>query len=86
MIQYYTFSLNGQNETSWKQVRLHLATSPWEKSCYFAKIQFGPAYPVTDTQACDRAAADFVKNFLPDVLQALPVNATIQKLNSGRTW
>jgi hypothetical protein len=46
--EYYTFILNGTNETSWERVRLHMATTPWEKHCYFAKIQFMPMMPTAE--------------------------------------
>jgi hypothetical protein len=93
IVEYYTFILNGQNETSWERVRWHMATTPWEKHCYFAKIQFTPlavrggkleASLVSDIGACDRAAQSFVNAFLPDVLRALPTSAKIDELNTGR--
>jgi hypothetical protein len=83
IVQYYTFSLNGYNEPSWKKVRWHLATSPWEKYCYFAKIQFAPIAPVTDLAATDRAAEQFVREFLPHVLKALPSSSQVELLNAG---
>lgn len=93
VVEYYTFILNGKNETSWERIRLHMATTPWEKHCYFAKIQFTPlalaggqlkASLVSDLGACDRAAQAFVNAFLPDVLRALPPSAKIDELNNGR--
>ncbi len=86
VIQYYTFLLNGANEPSWERVRLHMATTPWEKHCYFAKIQFMPKGWVRDVAACDRAAQSFVNAFLPEVLRALPTSAKIDELNhSGQS-
>jgi hypothetical protein len=91
--EYYTFILNGTGETSWERIRLHMATTPWEKHCYFAKIQFTPlearggqlkASLVSDLGACDRAAQSFVNAFLPEVLRSLPTSAKIDELNNGR--
>lgn len=84
IVQYYTFSLNGINEPSWKRVRLHMASSPWEKNVYFAKIQFGPARPVSDLTSCDQAAREFMAAFLPEVLRQLPSEETLRELN-GKT-
>ena len=84
VVQYYTFSLNGKNEPSWKAVRLHMSATPWEKYSYFAKIQFGPIRPVDSVEEADRAAQDFVSNFLPEVLKALPAASRIKSLNSGQ--
>jgi hypothetical protein len=84
VVEYYTFVLNGVDETSWERVRLHMATTPWEKHCYFAKIQFTPLGYVSDLAACDRAAQSFVNAFLPEVLRALPTRDAVQRLNSGR--
>jgi hypothetical protein len=81
VIEYYTFVLNGKYETSWEQVRWHMATTPWEKHCYFAKIQFAPLGLVSDLGACDRAAQSFVNAFLPEVLRSLPTSARIGELN-----
>lgn len=81
-VQYYTFCLNGLNEPSW--LRVHsVAKMPIHDHCYFAKIQFAPRYPVTDLAACDRAAQSFFNAFLPEVLQALPTKADVEKLNAG---
>lgn len=86
--QYYTFSLNGANEPLYEKVRWSLAATPWERYCYFSKIQFSPAFPVTgDVKAeqVDQAALEFVKGFLPEVLKALPMSAEVEASNAGRS-
>jgi hypothetical protein len=85
VVEYCTFMLNGKNESSWERVRWHMASTPWEKHCYFAKIMFAPMGLVTDVAACDREAQSFVNAFLPEVLRALPTSAKIVELNSGRS-
>ena len=85
VVEYCTFILNGKNEPSWERVRWHMASTPWEKHCYFAKIMFAPVGLVSDCGACDRAAQSFVNAFLPEVLRALPTSAKIAELNSGRS-
>jgi len=81
-VQYYIFSLNGRPEPMWETVRLELA-SPFGSYCYFAKIQFSPRQRITDVAKTDEAAADFIKNVLPGVLQALPMPRDIQALNAA---
>ena len=78
---YYTFSINGEPEDSWEQVRLTLSY-PWIRHCYFAKIQFGPESPVAATKELDVAAEDFLNYFLPIILQALPMPAEVKAIES----
>ncbi len=78
-VQYYTFSMNGRPESSWKVVRLNL-TYPWVRYCYFAKIQFAPEGEVLDLDDTDKAAEEFTRCFLPGVLEVLPMPEDIEKL------
>ncbi len=70
-VTYYTFSLNGKPENSWKKVRLELA-DPRVRRIYFAKMQFTPMGEVANIKQADKAAEDFINYFLPVVLQTLP--------------
>lgn len=79
--EYYTFSLNGQAESSWEQVRWTLSTSPQMKYCYFAKVQFGPLGEVSDLADTDEAARAFVGSFLPSVLYTLPMPEDVAALS-----
>ena len=83
-VTYYTFSLNGDPESSWEKVRFTL-TLPWIRHCYFAKIQFGPKGYLSGTVDIDTQAEDFAKNFLPLVLQALPTPTDIEALRTPQT-
>jgi len=78
-VQYYTFSLNGRPEDSWKRVRLTL-TYPWVRHCYFAKIQFAPWGEASDPEGTDIEAAEFVKEVLPNVLRGLPTSEDVDLL------
>jgi len=80
-VTYYTFSLNGRPEPSWKNVRLAL-NKPWMRYCYFAKIQFTPLAIVADISQADAAAAEFAREFLPGVLAMMPMPADIDRLES----
>jgi hypothetical protein len=81
-VEYYIFSLNGRPENSWKQVRFELSL-PWQKYCYFAKIQFSPARGVTDVRQADKKAEEFLRDCLPEVLKLLPTPADIERLKAA---
>ena len=81
-VQYYTFSFNGEPESDWRVVRLTL-TYPWVRHVYYAKIQFGPAWPIADVNKTDEAAGEFVRCFLPKLLESLPMPDYIDKLRSA---
>ena len=83
LVQYYTLSVNDEMVTNRLTVRRKL-TYPWARHCYFAKIQFAPLGPVRDIDATDRAAEEFMKQFLPDVLRTLPTAQAIDRLNSPK--
>jgi len=83
-VQYYAFSLNGRPEKSWERVRLTLSY-PWIRYSYFAKIQFAPVRNVIDQAEADRAAEEFLNNFLPSVLKTLPMPADIERLDSAKS-
>ncbi len=70
-VQYYVFSLNGRPEVDRNVVRFEL-TLPWVRYAYFAKVQFGPRGAVADVDQADRAAREFLKAAMPEVLNALP--------------
>ncbi len=82
-VQYYAFSLNGEPEANRLTVRRKLAY-PWVRYCYFAKIQFGPLSPITNSEEADAAANEFLNYLLPEVLQTLPSSKDVSKLNSAR--
>ncbi len=94
-VQYYIFSVNGSPATSRNEVRLTLG-SLFIRHAYFAKIQFAPApavqrtsrgltYSLSDPAETDPAAEDFVKHFMPYVLEMLPMPEDVAKLASGKT-
>jgi hypothetical protein len=68
---YYTFSMNGQFSDSSTWVRWELL-NPFIRFAYFAKIQFSPAAGSSQGEETDRAAEDFMRLALPEVLKALP--------------
>jgi hypothetical protein len=81
-VVYYLFSLNGQPENSWENVRATLSL-PWVRHCYFAKMQFAPLVDnVSDLEEADQAAREFLRTVLPAVLQQLPTAADVQKLST----
>jgi hypothetical protein len=85
LAQYYGFSLNGAPEKSWEYVRASL-TVPWNRYCYFAKIQFGPITGregITDFNVADAEAQDFLSHALPSILKNLPMPQDVEKLNSA---
>ena len=85
LVQYYTFSLNGVPEHSRETVRLKLM-NPFVRYSYFAKIQFGPwlraGDSVTDLSETDKAAQDFFRGALPEILKTLPTERDVQGLYS----
>ena len=81
-VQYYVYSLNGYPESSWKAVRLEMA-SVFGKYAYFAKIQFNPLNEIEDPNEAKQATEEFVKSMLPEVLKALPMPEDIKRLESG---
>lgn len=84
-VDYFVFCLNGRPETSRLAVRGTL-TLPWVPYCYFAKIQFAPRTEadISDVQEADKAAEDFVRHFLPEVLKGMPTPDDVDKLKSAR--
>jgi len=81
-VQYYVYSLNGYPESSWKNVRLKMA-SLFGKYAYFAKIQFNSMNEIKDQDEAKQATEEFVKYMLPEVLKALPMPEDIKRLESG---
>jgi hypothetical protein len=81
-VQYYVYSLNGAPESSWKQVRLKVA-SVFGKYAYFAKIQFHPLNEIDNSNEAKTAAEEFVRYMLPEVLKSLPTPEDIKRLESG---
>lgn len=84
-VDYFAFSLNGSPETDRLVVRGKL-TLPWVPYCYFAKIQFAPRTDadISDIQEADRAAEEFVRHFLPEVLKGMPTPDDVDKLKSNK--
>ena len=86
---YYTFSMNGTFGDSRLWVRWELL-NPFIRHAYFAKIQFGPA-SVSQARpdgaavaAMDRAAEDFLRHALPEILKALPSSRDVQLQGQSR--
>lgn len=80
-VQYYTLSVNDEMVTDRLTVRRKL-TYPWVRYCYFAKVQFAPLGPVPNVDEADRAAGEFMKHFLPEVLRTLTTAQDIERLNA----
>jgi hypothetical protein len=81
--EYYTFSLNGEPECSRNEVRLKLL-SPFMRYSYFAKIQLGPFHePVLDVAETDRAAEQFLRSAMPELLKVLPTPADVARLSAA---
>ncbi|MCY2932098.1 MAG: hypothetical protein NTV86_21915 [Planctomycetota bacterium] len=82
-VDYYAFCLNGKPETDRLAVRRKL-TYPWVPHCYFAKIQFAPRTntEIDSIEEADRAAGEFVRHFLPEVLKGMPTPDDVEKLKS----
>jgi hypothetical protein len=80
-VQYHTFNINGRPETDRLAVRSELA-KPWVRHCFFAKIEFGPRTPISDSEAADRAAEEFIKYMLPEAIRALPTQQDIERLDA----
>ena len=81
-VQYYVFNLNGRPENSREKVRGILANPFGYKHSFFAKIQFAPWGAVGDPKETDRKAEDFVRNFLPSVLQQLPTREDVERMDA----
>jgi hypothetical protein len=79
--QYYLFSCNGQPETDRDMVRLKL-TALTLRYVYYAKIQFNLEYDVNNPNQADKAAVEFLRNALPEILSQLPLAEDVDKLNS----
>lgn len=73
MTVYYVFSINGEPEDSWLQVRRRLVW-PFDKYCYFAKVQFSPLGPgnIEDLEEADRAAEEFMSLAMPHIIRHFP--------------
>ena len=56
---------------------------PWVKHSYYAKIEFSPVNAITDVARADAAAQEFVREFLPNVIDALPTRETIKRLDKS---
>jgi len=88
-VQYYVFSMNDEPVNDRNAVRFKLMW-PWVKHSYYAKIEFSPDGPISaesddDSEshnAADAAAARFVKQFLPQVIKALPTREAVNTLDS----
>jgi len=81
-VQYYVFSMNDEPVNDRTTVRFKLMW-PWVKHSYYAKIEFSPRSPVTDIAEADAAAEQFVRAFLPAVIDALPTRRTIDRLDKA---
>ena len=79
--QYYLFSCNGHPETDRDMVRLKL-TAMTLRYVYYAKIQFNLVYDVNNPDQADKAAVEFLRNALPEILTQLPLAEDVDKLNS----
>jgi hypothetical protein len=83
-VLYYLFSVNGEPEDDWRQVRLKLGYL-WVTHCYFAKVQFGPRHPAGDRlEQTDREAHTFLKAALPEVLKQLPMPQDIARQKAAQ--
>lgn len=82
MVVYYVFSINGEPEDSWVQVRKQLVW-PFDKYCYFGKIQFSPLGPgnIEDLDEANEAAQEFMSHALPLVIRHFPSVNDIRDLS-----
>jgi len=76
-VQYHIFSLDGEPESNWMNIRASLSSifgGKYGKYSYFAKIQFAPLHQVREgeVQRADEAAAEFMRSALPSILAQLP--------------
>ncbi|MCL2701202.1 MAG: hypothetical protein FWE88_05860 [Phycisphaerae bacterium] len=84
VVQYYTFSLNGDNEADWKMIRIGLTTDIRRKYVYFGKIQFAPRMMhVGELSAVDEAAKLFFRAAAPELLATFPSADTVRQLNES---
>ena len=81
-VQYYVFSMNDEPLNDRIKVRWKLIWW-WVEHSYYAKIEFSPINAVTDIAEADAAAKEFVRDFLPHVIDALPTRETIDRLDKA---
>jgi len=86
LVQYYTFSINGESEEDWKKVRVNLSWNIRQKYVYFGKIQFAPMIPLAgngpeDIQAADEAAERFFRDAAVEILSTFPSARAVAELN-----
>ena len=81
-VQYYVFSMNDGPFNSRNAVRCELMW-PWVNHSYYAKIEFSPNNRITDIDEADAAAEEFVREFLPHVIDALPTRQTVKRLDES---
>jgi hypothetical protein len=79
---YYTFCVNGLPQHDRTAVRFELM-DPRVRYNYFAKIEFSPRQEVTNLEASDRAAREFLSSALPKVLETLPTSDDVKKINEA---
>jgi hypothetical protein len=65
------------------RVRAELATKPWIRHSYFAKVQFLPLQAVRNLDEADAGARDFAANVMPSILFMLPMPADVKQLESS---
>jgi hypothetical protein len=82
-VTYYTFSMNGLFSDSSTWVRWELLW-PFMRYGYFAKIQFSPAVGSSQPEETDRAAEEFMRLALPEVLKTLPSSQDVKGLAQGK--
>jgi hypothetical protein len=80
---YYTFSMNGVFSDSRTWVRWELL-NPFLRYAYFAKVQFSPASGSALPEETDRAAEEFMRLALPELLRALPSSQDVKALEQAR--
>jgi len=85
LVQYYTFSVNGNNQWDWSKVRLDLRMALGQKYLYFGKIQFAPRGALTDSpediERADEAARDFFTSLAVPALSKFPTADKVYLLN-----
>jgi len=77
--QYYLFSMNGTPTSSRTKVRKDLML-PWNKYCYYAKIQVAMLRPQRDLRAGDDACREFLREAIAAALRFLPSAEDVEKL------
>lgn len=83
-VVFYLFSLNGEPETSWETIRIHLSLSLKSHS-YFAKIQFSPMGDMTGykSEEIHKHAVRFLDAILPGIIERLPRAEDVEKLREA---